>query len=755
MLPLIPEHTGGGGNTSDTSTSASTLPSRARARPSSLVNTTRTLPQPPRKKHHHASRHDHHYHYHHQQQQTGTGSAVYAMPRSRSEPTSALCPRTPTPNSTPSPSVSPSAEDSHDGQHQRQRHFSSTLTTPTNEDTITPPRPISLDIKPAYFKMQPLTSEAAAPAKVDREQQTPQDPLPPPLLLSVGAAASGIQFADESSSVIQAGITPPDDGSSGMSNSELKVRSPTQACQESQLSMSPASSGNFLASPRPPTTTASAPPPPVAPKPYLYGRPLNVVNNTETSSSCNSGTIRTTNLPLPIHSEDFTTTEDSDGSLPGPPPPIAALQSSHHVHYKHHHSHHSFQQQEQPPRYEHAPPPRNLPTIYSGTSENNTETESGDSDEDEGSGGCLESSSSDCGECCGGHAPYPVTKSPNPTIIPATMCKATQISPTTVIEMYAASVRRTNGSISGGGIEENNGIIRRSRPHPNGFHIPCPVAPHPPHLRSGAAPAPECPQHGMHSAIAPIPVKSGCMSRHCVNRLPSSGGGKKVPPAVPVRKSVVKVNGDAVNEIVKADQGGGGDQLTKSKRVTIFAQQQGSSIDKSEADSGTFTAGKVSRMTSNGSGGGTGNEDLDEEEDEDYQSGASKDIPVLKKLGKKIRLRRKKKDKIKTENRAKKALRTISFILGAFVTCWTPYHILAIVASFCPTCINIHLYMVSYFLCYLNSPVNPFCYAAANQQFKNAFKRIMTGDLSLKWSRKLTTTTKCKYFCSDSMREKV
>ena len=43
------------------------------------------------------------------------------------------------------------------------------------------------------------------------------------------------------------------------------------------------------------------------------------------------------------------------------------------------------------------------------------------------------------------------------------------------------------------------------------------------------------------------------------------------------------------------------------------------------------------------------------------------------------RFRRKKKEKMKTENRAKKALKTISLILGAFVTCWTPYHILAII----------------------------------------------------------------------------
>lgn len=128
-----------------------------------------------------------------------------------------------------------------------------------------------------------------------------------------------------------------------------------------------------------------------------------------------------------------------------------------------------------------------------------------------------------------------------------------------------------------------------------------------------------------------------------------------------------------------------------------------------------------------------GENDDEECEDEDSSKVVSSKngVPVLKKLGKKIRLRRK-KDKIKTENRAKKALRTISFILGAFVTCWTPYHIFAIMTSFYPGSINVHVYMVSYFLCYLNSPVNPFCYAAANQQFKNAFKRIMTGDLSLK-----------------------
>ncbi|CAL4063203.1 unnamed protein product, partial [Meganyctiphanes norvegica] len=100
---------------------------------------------------------------------------------------------------------------------------------------------------------------------------------------------------------------------------------------------------------------------------------------------------------------------------------------------------------------------------------------------------------------------------------------------------------------------------------------------------------------------------------------------------------------------------------------------------------------------------------------------------VLKNLGKKIRVKRKKKDegvKSKSENRANKALKTISVIMGAFVACWTPYHIIAIMESFC-SCANVHLYMFSYFLCYANSPINPFCYALANQQFKKTFWRLL------------------------------
>ncbi|XP_071104060.1 muscarinic acetylcholine receptor gar-2-like [Haliotis cracherodii] len=96
------------------------------------------------------------------------------------------------------------------------------------------------------------------------------------------------------------------------------------------------------------------------------------------------------------------------------------------------------------------------------------------------------------------------------------------------------------------------------------------------------------------------------------------------------------------------------------------------------------------------------------------------------------RRRNRRERKSKSENRARKALRTITLILGAFVVCWTPYHIMVFVIAIAGwESVDNRFYSFTYWLCYLNSPINPFCYAFANAQFKRTFLRIF----KLDWHR--------------------
>ena len=78
------------------------------------------------------------------------------------------------------------------------------------------------------------------------------------------------------------------------------------------------------------------------------------------------------------------------------------------------------------------------------------------------------------------------------------------------------------------------------------------------------------------------------------------------------------------------------------------------------------------------------------------------------------------------EDKERKAMRTIALLLLTFAICWIPLSIIFVITAMHPDMLSSWWMILGYWLGYVNSMLNPVCYAVGNPFFKETLIKILT-----------------------------